>query len=559
MKSSKWILGLMTIMMVLVIVPSSFGQVQLVVNNAASPGEITTNEMANTSDPSSTGNGILVSGQLLAISPLTTTILTLTFPGPITSNGLTNNTVGQGAGTALPATDPIIIQGASGVFANITAITSVNFSAGTITITLPCANATVVNCGSANNTLSGSFRLEGVRSDINGKGAGPLNVGLSLSSGANNYILTSSTVPAINATGPGIASLAQSSLSFTGSVNNGTFLMFTNQTGATYADSTATIVLAEGFASAWRTSVQASTNGLTLTNGTDIRLTFTGLPVGVTVTATPVSGSTSGNRPTVDATNSTLVATASTSTPNPTMLIKFASTNLSSVESLQLGLALSGTPTGTLTAGSITVTATVFPIGVNLDSTNFSPASPTVTGGYPRYTEADLGPLTIGSIVAANTTLLIPYAVKTGAYDTGIAIANTTADPFGTAGGGATPASGTLIFTMFPRTATGAGTAITVTTSSTKIFGAGLSTDGTLASGGTFTGLLGGDILPAAGNTGDFFGYVFVQTNFVLAHGAAYIFNGAGFTSSTPVLVLPPPVSTARNSLGGIGAEALNN
>jgi hypothetical protein len=557
MKSSKWIFGLAAIMFVLATAPSSFAQVQLIINNTPSPGEIQTNRNAQTSDPVSTGSGILISGQLLAISPLTTTTLTLSFGAPITSNGFTNNSVGNGAGAAIPPTDPIRIEGNSGVFASVTAITSINFSSGTITITLPCANATVAACGSANNTQSGSFRVVGVRLDVNGKTA-PMTVAASLSSSANNYIApATSSVPTISSLGAGIGSLTQSSLSFTGSVNSGSFLMFTNQTGGAFADAGATIVLAEGFASAWRTSVQVSTNGTTLTNGTDIRLTFTGLPAGVTVTATPAGGSTSGNRPTVDTANSTLAATASSTTPSPTMTIRFLSTNLTTVESLQLALALSGAPTGTLTPGSISVTATHVPIGEALDSTTFSPASPTMTGGYPRFAQADVGPVTIGTIVSATTTLLIPYAVKVGAYDTGIAIANTSADPFGSAGGGATPVSGTIIFTLFPRTDTGAGTSFSLTTSATARPGVGLATDGTLAAGGTWTGLVT-DLLTAAGKTGDFFGYIFIQTNFVLAHGASYIFDGRGFTSASPVLVLPPPVSSSRNALGG-GVESLNN
>jgi hypothetical protein len=545
MKSSKWMIGLATLMLIMAFSSSSFAQVQLIMNNAPSPSEIQTNRTAQTSDPASTGSGILVSGSLLATSPLTSTVLTLSFGAPITSSaGLQGNGV-AGAG-AIPSTDPIRIEGQSGVFASVSAVTSVNYPSGTVTITLPCANTTSADCGGANNALSGSFRLVGVRIDVNGKTA-PLTVTASLSSSANNYIPPSQpTVNTINALGPGIASITQSGIS--GQNNSGAFLVFTNQTGSTPAKGSATIVIAEGFASAWRTSTQSSTNNTVLPNGTDIRLTFSGVPRGMTVAATTLGPSSS--RPTVNTGASTLSDTATTSEPNPVLVIKFGETNLSGAENLQLELTLSGTPSTTLTPGAITVVATVVPIGDGIQPINTPFPQST---GFPRFAQADVGPATVGSVAAATTTLLIPYAVRVGAYDTGIAIANTSTDPFGSSGGGATPASGTITFSLFPRTDTGAGTSFTVTTSATVRPGLGLATDGVLASGGTWTGLIT-DLLTAAGRTGDFFGYVFIQTNFTFAHGAAYIFDGRGFTSASPVLILPTPASNPRAP-----TEALNN
>ena len=61
-----------------------------------------------------------------------------------------------------------------------------------------------------------------------------------------------------------------------------------------------------------------------------------------------------------------------------------------------------------------------------------SVSSPAPEGrAYPRYTAVETGPTTVINIVQASTTLLVPYAVAEGAYDTGIALANTLADPFG--------------------------------------------------------------------------------------------------------------------------------
>jgi hypothetical protein len=325
--------------------------------------------------------------------------------------------------------------------------------------------------------------------------------------------------------------------------------MFNNQTTGSFADATASFVLAEGFAGAWRTSTMVSTKGTALPNGTNIRLTIGGLPTGVTATFTAKTDATTPGVTITYGSGTSLDATNNTAT------IIFTSTNPNVVESIQFDLTLAGVPTGTINPGAITVTATHAPIGAALKSG--VPDSSAITGfstAYIRFAQADVGPLTIGTIVAANTTLLIPYAVKVGTYDTGIAIANTTLDPFGAAGGGATATAGTMVFTMFPRNATGADPSFTLTTSSTVRPGVGLSTSGTLVAGGTWTGLMS-DIMTAAGKTGDYFGYIFIQTNFLNAHGAAYIFNGAGFTSATPVLILAPPASTNRNG----NVEALNN
>ena len=104
------------------------------------------------------------------------------------------------------------------------------------------------------------------------------------------------------------------------------------------------------------------------------------------------------------------------------------------------------------------------------------------------------------------------------------------------------------------RTSTGAGTPFSLTTSATVRPGLGLSADGTLAAGGTWTVLLS-EMLTAAGQTGDFVGYIFIQTNFLLAHGAATISDFRTYSLAAPIHVLPPPAQFSRNLLG---SESLN-
>src|SRR5439155_14044189 len=202
------------------------------------------------------------------------------------------------------------------------------------------------------------------------------------------------------------------------------------------------------------------------------------------------------------------------------------------------------------TAGTISVTSTLFPIGTGYDvsSANSGLGLPTEVGGYPQYNEADVGPVTIVNIVPANTTLLMPFALVAAPYDTGVAIANTTADPFTTGGGGATPKSGTITFSFFPNnsTGTGAGTPFTLTTSSTATF-SGMSSDGTLAPGATMSTLLS-QVLTAAGHPGAFTGYIFITCNFVDAHGTATISDFKTYSLTANVLVMPPPATSPRPS-----------
>jgi hypothetical protein len=559
MKSSKWIFGLMAIMLVLVMAPSGFAQTQVSIFNAPSPQEISTARNAQTADPASIGSGILVSGANIASAPLTSTKLILTFPATISSSpDAVDNSLPGGAPTPTPRLDPIKIVGATGIFATAT-IATVKYAEGIIQISLPGDGVTPVSG-------SGTFRVTGVRLDVNGKTA-PLTVTASLSSSANNYLLGGNTATLINSLGAGIASFTQAAVS--GTTNNGTALMFANQVGGTFADNKASILLAEGFASAWRSNTQVSTNGGPVGagsggngNGTMIRLTIAGLPTGVNATLSQVVTSTSPNISITYIGGAGVLDSSSSGVSNVAFVQFTSGPPMTVTETLGFDVVLGGAPTGTVTPGNITLTATLATVGNALSGsgnpTQTAPDNNPAGTGYVRFAAADLGPVTVGTIISANTAMLIPYAVKVGAYDTGIAIANTTADPFGgPLSGSASPAAGNLVFTLFPRTDTGAGTSFPLTTSATARPGVGLSTDGTLAAGGTWTGLVT-DLLTAAGKTGDFFGYIFIQANFLDAHGAAYIFNGAGFTSGTPVLVLPPPAQFSRNSPAG-GVESLNN
>jgi len=512
------ILGLVVAMLVLVMAPTSDAQVSLTFYENGSANEITTNRNAATSDITSSGSGLTISGALLANSVLTTTTLTITYSAVVTSNN-----VGP-----IPAGDGLRIEDLSGLFALAT-INTVKFSAGQVLLDLPASNSQASNT----NILSGSLRLIGVRVDTTGETA-PVTATYSLGSSSNNYLLAETTGNVITALSPVLGAVAVGSRSTVAS--QGTFSLLTNNTAS---DSLASFTITEGSVSSWRTATQNTGNASAGTNGTNLTLTFAGVPTGVTLTIATNSDSTT-------LTTSAPSVTAITSTALVSTLSFSGSTSLTVAEDIQInvtGITLSNTAT-TLAAGDVTVTVDVAPIGVALLAAG---STPTVTGGYPRYATAASSAVTIGSIIAASTDLLLPYVVSdglSGGYDTGIAISNTNTDPFTT--GGATAAAGTLTFYMYPRTATGAGTLLTLTTATGTTPGVGLATDGTLASGGTWTGLIS-EVLTADTASTVFTGYVIVRANFLNAHGIAYVTNFATFTSATPALVIPPTSGTARN------------
>lgn len=579
--------GLVTILLVLAMVPSMYAQVSITVIPDVDNGDIQTNNDALAASPGTNGSGVLVVGSLIASSPLTATVLRIAYPGPITSlpsivagsnnctiGGFTALNTGNGGGGAftcgfsagVPAADPIRISGASGVFATMNVQPLLNTTNQRVEIQLP-------GTAGVSNSSSGSFRLVGVRINANGL-TGAQTVTASLNTTVNDYLLGSpSTGTVISSLSPGIGSfgigLAPGNTGIGGGATSaGTATIFTNRN---IARSVGSFILTEGCASCWRTATQNGNSGTAVTagQGTQIRLTFNNVPAGVTLTlsnllnstATVNIGSASGNSSLAAALGATSITTASN-----TAVINITGTSTSQVETMEVDYTVSLSTTAAVTTpGAITVTATVYPVGTGFDttSTGTGPGGitltgvPTEVGGYPSFTDVEVGPITAVNIVPANTTLLMPYALALPPFDTGLAVANTTADPFGAGAGGATPASGTLTLNFYPSSATGAGTPFSLSTSSTVRPGTGLGSDGTLAAGATWTVLMS-QLLTAAGQTGNFQGYVFIQANFLNAHGTATISDFKTYSLTANVLVLPPPATSPRSGTAA-AVEGLNN
>jgi hypothetical protein len=325
--------------------------------------------------------------------------------------------------------------------------------------------------------------------------------------------------------------------------NFGVSTIFTNRT---IPDATATFTVTEGHRTAWfnDTTTQFPGAPADWTNDASFRLTFSGIPAGVTLNL-QVAGSTIGAAPgTACITLQRNTITTANNTSNVTFTCDLATSNSSNIDQVQFTLDVSNiSSSASLSGGNITVQATMIPIGAALQ--DVTPALPDFSTS-PRFSELQTNAIPVVTIVAANTTLLIPFAVRDGAFDTGLSLANTSADPFG-ATGGATAQSGAIRLDFFPRAASGAGTAFSATTSSSLKPGIGLSADGTLAAGSTWTVLLS-ELLTAAGQTGAFTGYIWIRADFLGAHGAPFVSDFRNFTSFTPMLVLQPPSITGRFS-----------
>jgi hypothetical protein len=420
--------------------------------------------------------------------------------------------------------------------------------------------------------------------------------------GGTNVQLGTTSFPVISATAPGIGAVALGGIPTTTSApstsnaaggganlgslpagctaansNNfyitcGVASIYTNKT---IPKQVGTFTVKEGFAYAWYHNDSGQFNGQDLTPGGGLttndaafQLTFNNLPAGVTLTigvAAFTGTSTAGNGTggAAGPANPPTLSNTSITTANNTSVISWGgdlSTSGTDWVTIMIS-AINVSNSATLSPGNVTVSAQMWPTeptALNLQNGSGQAAIWAINGtkAFPSFAASSVAGPTVVTIVPANTTMLIPFAVAQGAFDTGIAIANTSADPFGAQG--ATPQAGTVTVNLFPSTATGAGTSVSFTTSATKLAGSGIAADGTVPAGATWTVNLS-QLLPLAGQTGGFIGYIFVTANFLPAHGAAYVYNGTGFTSSTPVLILPPPSTNGRGGNNpSAGAEVLD-
>jgi hypothetical protein len=515
MLKSRWMSGLMALALVLTFAQSGLAQINISVTGNASPSETETNVTAETNDPIS-GGTLFILGTALSDADVSIGGLRITYPVAITST------------EAFPAGDPISVLSATGFFIDVgTDDIVVNYADGRLEIDLPNSITTAIN--GATGTISlGGIRLDASDADADESvdasvalfvgttdaSAGQTDIATGLSN--INVNLQTSTFEAITSLDPGIDEV---------DINSE---LVVSTTGASLDDGRIDIV--EGHTRAWLDSTQIPG----ALNDAGLRLVFTGIPEGMELDLSPNTGgdidSFTISPATVDADDNEAVITwLLADLPDP-----------DDQEEIRIDVELGDVDEDEITAGDvITVRVTMDPEGDPLDDfgTTTNDDDAPLTSELPRFAEDLSDAQTIVSIVPATTTMLIPYATRIASigYDTGIAIANTSLDPYENA----EEQTGGLTFHFFPNEGDGPGETFSFTTDG-PITGTALNADGELEPGATFVALLS-TLLAEAGETGDFTGYIFVETAFQFAHGAAFISDFANFTSATNVLVMNNP------------------
>jgi len=467
--------------------------------------------------------------------------------------GLTEKT-GDIAWTAVPGT-PNTVAGTLTVTypVPITATASISISAvaGTIgtqtgaapTVALSSASnidvkGTIVISVGAGGIAPFTIRLSGARVNVSGACSGSVSANITstgnlLTSGETSVVVISNVTQALRT--PALATLttAVSINAVTGGQTGGVNIGSGTNNGVN-------LQVRENFLDAFG-KIEGAAGDPTANISKMIRLTVSKIPAGVTLSF-PVADS--SGLFTLAASNGTLATAAatlgSTTTPGAVYYRLTTNSNPTVLESLIVLLGISNTGPYPLTSGSVSVTAHIAPFDAAIVQTL-----------VPRYTDdaaCETGSVTVVNIVGASTTLLVPYAVNAAGYDTGIEVANTTTDP-GTLAMGFTQAvrqSGPMTFYFYPQT----GDAFSYATVAGSP-GAGLSADGSLATGRIYTVMLS-QLLTAAQKSG-FSGYIIIITNFTNAHGQYFISDFEYFTNGALMLVLNNP------SAGRANPEILGN
>jgi len=259
-------------------------------------------------------------------------------------------------------------------------------------------------------------------------------------------------------------------------------------------------VLAPGNLTGWTNQIGATPGQAD--SATRIRINFSNIPAGVTLTLPVSIGTSCGASPTSCATATTsgdlgsfsAATTAISLTSSGSVTYQVTGQSGSAIDSFSVPVVVTYTytPPSTPQVGTILVSATYAPTSAEV--TNLNP-----TFGIPRF--ADTSVLTpIFTIAACQTDLLFTFMTNQAGFDTGFEIANTSTDPFGTAA-----QNGTCTLNWYGN-GPAAGTATTTPS---------------IASGTAYTNLVSS---AAAG----FQGYMIAVCNFQFGHGFAFISDGYG-------------------------------
>lgn len=173
---------------------------------------------------------------------------------------------------------------------------------------------------------------------------------------------------------------------------------------------------------------------------------------------------------------------------------------------------------------------------------SFAPLSTVTTAStsnlQPRFADTSSA-RTLFNVNACSTNILFPFLTNQVGFDSGIAIANTSTDPFGTA-----PQAGPCKLNYYGET-TGGGAAPAAQTSA--VIPSGKTLTATLSSGGNY----------GIAATPGFQGYVIAQCNFQYGHGFAYISDVGANRIAEAYLALV--MDAALGTRTGVSSETLGH
>jgi len=306
----------------------------------------------------------------------------------------------------------------------------------------------------------------------------------------------------------------------------------------------------ENFASAFKNAAGEASNVTTtlatnaVANGTRVAVNFTNVPAGVGLwvpvgaLASTAAGSLSTLALTTTAAGTATAAVTASTASSVTGLGLAAVTLTSGAGSATFEIAVGDAnvldkfeiPVYIVTAANGATPSTA---GVGV-SVSLSPTGSTVIPNF--VVGSGTTTLTGSTFNSCTTSLLFPFVTNQLGFDTGIAISNTSTDPFGTTNG-AVAQAGTCTLNFY---GSGAPSPANVVTPN-------------VPTGTTYTQVLSG---VAAG----FQGYVIAQCGFQYAHGFAFITNGVGTTGGLSqgylAGVIPDTNQTPRATTDG---EVLGN
>lgn len=469
--------------------------------------------------------------------PITSAVTsTSTGKSEITLTAATGGTINSSSLNSSPGAAFGTISGGVVTFSGI------NFTATAGTVTFTIANirvnaSSLPNAGAFPTSVTANSFVQGISATTSGTSSGSgLAVGYvfsAINAGANPKVYTTVTAATGAATGYILGSTGINPIGAVGTSPTYAVCNSTNS-GSSFQGASFVVAVTEGFAGAFKNATsETNGSGTPAASGTRIKLVFNNVPSGVGIyvplQATVLNSITAPNPGT-----SPLVAkltsseTASFSAPSTatspgavtgqaaltvsgttaTAIYEVTTDNIGAIDTIAVPVTLSAganTITNYLTNPTMTVTTSLAPQTASASQ-------------IPSFSTTATDIVTANTVTFApcSTNLLFPFVTNANGFETGIAISNTTKDPFKT-----TAQSGTCSLNFYQSGVSGS-------TNPTAVTAPNLAegTNQPFLAGETYAFTLTQALGVNASNPATFQGYVIATCNFVDAHAFAYILGG---------------------------------